>query len=227
MALSKSPLHWWHSDNRGPNTDVWDEGPGNYIRWCLKHRKLFISVITLIRKNWKNMDSVVILKIEWMLSLMEDREITWGLLFQSRGISGLIPAEFSISERYLIFFSIRQGQKQLLSLAVPQTSSGATWGLIAYSALYSSFERNKCHVLCGFWKMGTMGTVLRTDSAFSPVSRQTLPVVSALPDSIRTGSMYPGKCMCCKDLAEHLRCPEFNQPFSRWRAALPSFLWIT
>ena len=136
----------------------------------------------------------------------------------------LIPAEFSISKRYLVSFSIKQGQKQLWSPAVLQTSPGATWGWIAYSALDRSFERKKCQVWCGFWKVGTMGTTRRTDSAFPPVSRETLlwslPSWAALEQA--TCARKHGK-----DIAEHLHCPEFNQPFSRWRFVLLSLLWIT
>lgn len=43
-----------------------------------------------------------------------------------RHIIHLIPAEFHIGERYLVSFSIKQGQKHLSSPAVPQTSPGAT-----------------------------------------------------------------------------------------------------
>lgn len=104
-----------------------------------------------------------------------------------RHIIHLIPAEFHIGERYLVSFSIKQGQKHLSSPAVPQTSSGATWGWIAYSALYRSFEK-KYQVWSGFWKVGTIGTTLRTESAFPQVSRETLPVASALLGSVRIGN---------------------------------------
>lgn len=57
---------------------------------------------------------------------MEDREVTQTVVLVQEHITHLIPAEFSIGERYLVFFAIKRGQKRLSSPAVPQTNPGAT-----------------------------------------------------------------------------------------------------
>lgn len=125
-------------------------------------------------------------------------------------ITCLIPAEFSVRERYLVSFSKKQGQKQLSSPAVPQTHPGGTWGWRAYSALNRSFERKKCQVWCSFWKVGTMGTTLRTNSAF-PGSAGRHCLWSVPSQAVLEQAICAAKGG--EHVTEHLHCSQLNQPF--------------